>query len=99
MAKGLHGWMQRKDKVQSFPGATCGDMSHYLQPIISIEPSVMGGGGGMRPPHNFVVVALMIIKFGTDVKLDVFYTMVTKKIVTSLLLRHYDVITCILADS
>ena len=52
------------------------------------------GGGGM----NFVVIALMIMKFGTGVKHDVFYTMVTK-IVTSLLLRHYDVITCILANT
>ena len=34
----------------------------------------------MRAPHhNFVVIAPMIIKFGTGVKLDVFYTMVTKK--------------------
>ena len=56
--------------------------------------------GGMRAPHhNFVVIALMIMKFGTNVKLDVFYTKVTKKNVTSLLLRHYDVITCILADA
>ena len=39
----------------------------------------------------------MIIKFGTGIKFDVFYAMVTK-IVTSLLLRHNDVITCILAD-
>ena len=65
------------------------------------EPSVMGGGGGwggMRPHHNFVVIAPMIMKFGTGVKLDVFYTIVTKRFVTSLLLRHYDVITCILAD-
>ena len=54
----------------------------------------------MRAPHhNFVVIALMIMKFGTGVKLDVFYTMVTKKIVTSLLLRQCDVITCILADA
>ena len=54
----------------------------------------------MRAPHhNFVVIALMIKKFGTDVNLDVFYTMVTKNFVTSLLLRHYDVITCILADA
>ena len=60
------------------------------------EPSVMGS---MRAPHNnFVVIALMIMKFGTGVKLYVFYTMV-KKSVTSLLLRHYDVITCILADT
>ena len=47
--------------------------------------------------HNFVVMVLVIMKFGTGVKLDVFYTMVTKKCVTPLLLRHYDVITCILA--
>ena len=30
------------------------------------------------PHHNFVVVAPMIMKFGTGVKLDVFYRMVTK---------------------
>ena len=41
----------------------------------------------------------MIMKSGTGIKLDVFYTMVTKKFVTSLLLRNYDVITCILADA
>ena len=42
----------------------------------------MGGGGeGMRAPHhNFVVVAPMIMKFGTGGKLDVFYTMVTKNL-------------------
>ena len=51
----------------------------------------------MRTPHhNFVVIPPMIMKFGASVKLDVFYTMVTKKFVTSLLLRHYDVIICIL---
>ena len=54
----------------------------------------------MRAPHhNFVVFAPMIMKFGTDVKLDVFYTMVTKNFVMSLLLRHYDVMTCILANA
>ena len=43
------------------------------------EPSVGGGGGHEGPPHhNFVVVAPMIMKFGTGVKLDVVYTMVTK---------------------
>ena len=47
------------------------------------------------PHHNFVVVAPMIMKFGTGVKLDVFYTMVAKQFVTSLLLCHYEVITCI----
>ena len=48
--------------------------------------------------HNFVVIAPMIMKLGTSIKLDVFYTMVTKN-VTSLLSRNYDVITCILADT
>ena len=53
----------------------------------------------MRVPHrNFVVIAPMIMKFDTGVKLDVFHTIMTKN-VTSLLLRHYDVMTCILADS
>ena len=28
--------------------------------------------------HNFVVIAPMIMKFGTGVKLDVFHTMVIK---------------------
>ena len=57
----------------------------------------MGGGSHEGPHHNVVVIAPMIMKFGSGVKLDVFYTIVTK-IVTSLLLRHYDIITCILAD-
>ena len=52
----------------------------------------MGEGGHEGPSHhNFVVIVPMIIKFGTGVKLDVFYTIV-EKIVTSLLLRHYVVI-------
>ena len=42
----------------------------------------MGGGGGggsvMAPDQNFVVIAPMIMKFGTGTKLDVSYTMVTK---------------------
>ena len=44
---------------------------------------------------NFVV---MIMTFGTGIEIDVFYTMITKTIMTSLLLRNYDVITYILAD-
>ena len=39
-----------------------------------------GGGGHEGPHHNFVVATLMIMKFGTGVKLDVLYTMVTKKL-------------------
>ena len=43
------------------------------------EQSVIEGGGHEASPHhNFVVIAPMIIKFGTGVKLDVFYTIVTK---------------------
>ena len=38
----------------------------------------MGGGGGGRGDHNGVLIAPMIMKFGTGIKLDVFYTMVTK---------------------
>ena len=41
MVKGLSGWMMslaKKVKVQSFPGVTCRDMDHYLQPIISRRP-------------------------------------------------------------
>ena len=55
----------------------------------------------MPPPpnRNFVVIAPVVMKFGTGRKLDVFYAMVTKKVVTSLLLRNYDVITCILAKA
>ena len=30
--------------------------------------------------HNFVVIDPMIMKFGTSVKLNAFYTMVTKKL-------------------
>ena len=47
---------------------------------------------------SLLVIPPMIMKFGTGIKLDAFYTMVTKKFMTPLLLRSYDVITCILAD-
>ena len=58
-----------------------------------------GGGDEPPPPHrNFVVIAPMIMRFDTGVRLDVFYTVVTKKkFVTLLRLHHCDVITCILA--
>ena len=54
-----------------------------------------GGGGG----DDFIVIAPMIMKFGTGIKLDVFYTIVTKKFVTALLLPNYDVIICVLANA
>ena len=44
----------------------------------------------MAPHHNFVAIALMLMKFGTDMKLDVIYTIA--------LLCNYDILTCILAD-
>ena len=57
-----------------------------------------GGVGGYDARHHKFVVIALIIKFGRGIKLDVFYTMVSKKFVTSLLLCNYDIITCILAD-
>ena len=48
----------------------------------------------MAPHHTSVVITLMTMKFGKDMKLDVFYTVVSKKFVTLILLRNYDVITC-----
>ena len=54
----------------------------------------------MRAPHhNFVVIAPTIMKRGTGINLGALYTIVTKTFVTSLLLRNYDVKTCILADA
>ena len=51
------------------------------------EPSVMRGAmmTVVIMAMMIVVIAPMIMKFGKDVKFDVFYTMVTKKFVTSLL--------------
>ena len=63
------------------------------------------GGGGRgegehkASHHNFVVIALIIMKVGTGIKLDIFYKMVTTNFVMSLLLRNYDVIICILAEA
>ena len=56
-------------------------------------PSVMEGGGGGGWHHNFVVIALMILKFGTGMKLDIFDTMVSKKVFDIQILGNYDVIT------
>ena len=68
----------------NFIMSNCANGLLMVQPSLTwafFQPSVMGGGGGggmMVPHHNFVVIAPMIMKFGTDIKLDVFYTMVTK---------------------
>ena len=63
------------------------------------ELSVMEGG--MRAPHHkyVVVIASVIMRFGTGVKLDVFYAMVAKYSLMPLLLHHYEAITCILSDT
>ena len=53
----------------------------------------------MHPHHNLIVTAPMIIKFGTVMRPDAFYTTVTKNVMTSLLLPIYDVITNILANT
>ena len=55
------------------------------------EPSILGGM--TAPSHNFVVIVPMIMKYSTNMKLDVFYTVVAQKFVASLLLRNYDVMT------
>ena len=52
----------------------------------------------MPPLHNFVDIVSIIMKFSTDMKLDILCTMVTKAFVTSLPLRKFEIKTCILAD-
>ena len=42
------------------------------------EPSVIRTLMPPTPNHNFVVFAPMIMKFGTDMKLDVLYKMAIK---------------------
>ena len=61
----------------------------------------MGGGGGgmMSPHHKFVVIVPDDHEICRGIKLDIFYTLMSKKFVTSLLLRKYDIITCILANN
>ena len=55
--------------MQAIPGEfkTC---------VILISIEMLEGGRG--PHYKFVVIASMIMKFGTGINLDVFYTMETK---------------------
>ena len=50
--------------------------------IAFLKHQSLGGGetgaGGYKGYHNFVVIVLMIVKFGTGMKLDVFYTVIAK---------------------
>ena len=59
------------------------DHPYYMHQCFWNRQSWGGGGEHEAPHHNCVVIAPMIMKFGTGVKLDVCYTMVTKEIVTS----------------
>ena len=70
-------------------------MGFFELSVMEVGGGGGGGGGHKGLHHNF---ATLIMKFGTGIKPDVFYTMVTKKFVTSLLLRNCDVRTCILVD-
>ena len=66
--QGHYGSLNRNQSDASLASSKLFDMGFF-------EPSVMGRS--MRGPHhNFVVIAPMIMKFSTGVKLDVFYTMV-----------------------
>ena len=60
-----------KNNFKEIGGLTIFDMFFFLTVIY-------GGGGAEGPHHNFVVIAPMIMKFDTGIKLYVFYTMVTK---------------------
>ena len=85
-----------KDSTNTFK--ICKNTSWYVKtrPLTLFD---MGFFGTISLGHNFAAVAPMIINFETGMELDVFYTMVTKEFVMSLLLRNSDVITCILADA
>ena len=79
----------------------------FLLELLSVSPYLTwaflnhqswGGGGDDVLHHKFVVIAPLIMKFGIGIKLDIFYTLISKKFVTSLLLRNYDIIICISAN-
>ena len=63
-----------------------------LKAMRFFETSVLGRR------DDFVYV-LMITEFRRGMELDVFYTMLTETMLTSLLLYNYNVITCIYADA
>ena len=85
--------LERKFPSENKNSLTLFDMTFFL------NRQSWGGEEHNSPHHNFLVIAPMIMNFGTSIKLYVFYTKITKTFVTSLLLRSYDVITCILADA
>ena len=52
----------------------------FLFKMSSKGTSLTLWGGGHEGPHHNFVIAPMIIKLGTGIKLDVFYTMVEKNL-------------------
>ena len=80
--------------------ADCITLTNLTLFDIGLSGIVTYGGHEPPPPnHNFVVIAAMIMKFGTDINFNISYTVATKTFVASPLLRNYDVITRILADA
>ena len=77
----------------SIPALVWNCLNPIWQGLFLNRQSWRGGGRHEAPNHNSVVIALMIMKIGTGIKLDVFYATVTKPFVIPLLLRNYDVIT------
>ena len=57
------------------------------------------GSKTVHVKYCWCCITPMFVIFDTGIKHDVFYTMVTIKLVMSLLLHNYDVITCILAST
>ena len=70
------------------------DLTLFEMGFFELSVKVGGGGkeegGTMTPHHTFVDIAQIITKLGTSMKLDVFYTMATKK----LWRHHYYVLWC-----
>ena len=66
-------------------GSNYQKLGHALIPkLVSTDPlgfwTISHGRAWGPPYHSFVVIAPMIMKFGTGIKLDVSYTMVTKTV-------------------
>ena len=71
---------------------------HKKSIFVILNPKVFDMAIFSTVSHYLVVIALVNMKFGTGMKLDVFYITEAKNFLASLLLPNYDVITCTLAD-
>ena len=63
------------------------------------EPPLMEGGGGGRMRAPIIIYCSYDHEICSGIKFDLLYILVRKKFVTSLLLRVYDVVTCIFANA